>query len=242
MSETLPMRMTTPPLVGWINDFNDFATRRLTAPIDFVIRVWLAQSFFRLGILKSTDPEPTVWLFTFVQPIPGVAPETAASVLTAIELVAPILLVLGLSSRLAALALLLSAALLHKAYPAVPDHLYTMLLLAITVIRGPGQISLDSKFFPSLVSSALPLTNFARRLGSGLSDYIGPVYQAVLRIWMAVLLGMIGYSALAGMDPTTLALVKRYGVTLMEPSTGFLALAAAMVFFAGLLALGVATR
>ena len=59
---------------------------------------------------------------------------------------------------------------------------------------------------------------------------------------MAILLGLIGYTALAGMDPTTLSLVKRYGVTLMEPSTGFLALAAAMVFFAGLLALGVATR
>ena len=74
MSETSPKRMTTPPLVGWLNDINDFATRRLTSPIDFVIRVWLAQSFFRLGILKTTDPEPTVWLFTFVQPIPGVAP------------------------------------------------------------------------------------------------------------------------------------------------------------------------
>ncbi len=242
MSETSPKRMTTPPLVGWVKDINDFATRRLTSPIDFAIRIWLAQGFLRLGILKTTDPEPTVWLFTFVQPIPGIAPETAASVLTAIELIAPVLLLFGLSSRLAALALLLSAALLHKAYPAVPDHLYTMLLLAITVFRGPGQISLDNKFFPSLVSSALPLTRLARRLGTGLSDYVGPVYQAVLRIWLAILLGLIGYTALAGMDPTTLSLVKRYGVTLMEPSTGFLALATAMVLFAVLLALGVATR
>ena len=242
MSETASKSMTTPPLVGWVNDLNDFASRRLTSPIDFLIRAWLAQSFLRLGILKSTDPEPTVWLFTFVQPIPGFTPETAATILTAIELVAPVLLLLGLSSRLAAFALLLSAALLHKAYPAVPDHLYTMLLLAITVIRGPGQISLDSKFFPSLVSSALPLTNLARRVGSGLSDYFGPVYQAGLRIWLAVLLCLIGYTALAGMDPSTLSLVKRYGVTLMEPSAGFLALAAAMIFFAGLLALGVATR
>ena len=65
MSKTSPKLMTTPPLVGWVNDINDYATRRLTSPIDFVIRVWLAQSFFRLGILKTTDPEPTVWLFTF---------------------------------------------------------------------------------------------------------------------------------------------------------------------------------
>lgn len=113
MSETSPKRMTTPPLVGWVKDINDFATRRLTSPIDFAIRIWLAQGFLRLGILKTTDPEPTVWLFTFVQPIPGIAPETAASVLTAIELIAPVLLLFGLSSRLAALALLLSAALLH---------------------------------------------------------------------------------------------------------------------------------
>lgn len=239
---TPPPNITTPPLVANISDFNDYVTQRITPLFDFIIRIWLAQSFFRLGILKSANAEPTVWLFTFVQPIPGVAPETAAAFLTSIELVAPILLLLGFSTRLAALALMFSAALLHKAYPAAPDHLYTLLLLALIVARGPGVISLDSKFFPSLVSSALPLTGLARQIGTGLSKYVGPLYLAALRLWLAILLGLIGYAAFAGMDPSSLSLVKRYGVTLMDPSAGILAFSAVILVFAVLLGLGIATR
>lgn len=239
---TAPNRRTTPPIVALVDDLNRYATRRLTPFVDIMIRIWLGVGFFRIGILKTTDPEPTVWLFTFVQPIPGVAPETAASVLTAIELIAPVLLILGLASRLAGLALLLSAALLHKAYPAVPDHLYTMILLAMTVVRGPGRISLDHKFLPSLLSSALPLTGLARLMGVVLTNYLGPVYQALLRVWLAIVLGLIGYTAFAGMDPTQFSLVKRYGVSSMEPSSGFLAIAIILIMFAAPLALGIATR
>jgi NADH dehydrogenase FAD-containing subunit/uncharacterized membrane protein YphA (DoxX/SURF4 family) len=242
MAEIAPNRKTTPPLVAWFEDINEYASRRLAPFIDIAIRIWLAQAFFRLGILKTTDPEPTIWLFTFVQPIPGVTPETATSVLTAIELVAPVLLLFGFFTRFGGIALLLSAALLHKAYPAVPDHLYTMLLLATTVIRGPGPISLDHKFFPSLVSSALPLTGFARNVGMALKDYVGPVYRAGLRVWLAFVLGLIGYAAFDGMAATDLEPFKRYGIMVMEPSTSVLTLAAGMVLFAGLLALGIATR
>lgn len=242
MSETAPNQRTTLPLVSWGDDVTRYATRRVTPFVDLAIRIWLGLAFFRIGVLKTTDPEPTIWLFTFVQPIPGMTPEAATSALTAIELIAPIFLVLGLATRLSAIALLLSAALLHKAYPAVPDHLYTMILLGIAIIQGPGRISLDQKFFPSLMSSALPFTGFARRVGVFLSDYLGPVYQAALRVWLATVLGLTGYTAFAGIDSSQFSLVQRYGVTFMEPSGGMLALAAVIVGTAVLLAFGAATR
>ena len=212
MVETAPNRMTTPPLVVWIDDINNYATRRLAPFIDIAVRIWLAQGFFRIGILKTTDPEPTIWLFTFVQPIPAMTPETATSVLTTIELIAPILLLFGFFTRLGGAALLLSAALLHIAYPAVPDHLYTILLLATTVIRGPGPMSLDHKFFPSLVSSALPLTGMARSMGTALREYVGPVYWVALRIWLAFVLGLIGYVAFGGMAVADMEPFKSYGL------------------------------
>ena len=242
MPVSKPDYRTTSPFVEWADGARQYATQRLAPLLDLVIRLWLAIGFFRLGILKSIDPEPTVWLFTFVQPVPGMTPETAAALLTGIELVAPVLLLAGLATRFSAVALLASGYLLHKAYPAVPDHLYAILLLGTIVIRGPGPVSLDHKFLPSLLSSALPLTGLARRTGMLLTDYLGPVYQAFLRLWLAGIAGLMGYAAFAGMDASAFAAANRYGFTLMDPSTGLLALAGSMVFAAGLLAIGAAAR
>ena len=242
MPVSKPDYRTTSPFAEWTDGAHQYATQRLAPLLDLVIRIWLAIGFFRLGVLKSIDPEPTVWLFTFVQPVPGMAPESAAALLTGIELVAPVLLLAGLATRFSAVALLASAYLLHAAYPAVPDHLYSVLLLGMIVIRGPGPVSLDHKFLPSLLSSALPLTGLARWTGMLLTSYLGPVYQAFLRIWLAGIVGLMGYAAFAGMDASAFAAAKRYGFTLMDPSTGLLALAGSMVFAAGLLAIGAAAR
>ena len=127
-------------LVSIAERLNDSVTEisHLGAPLlDLIIRLTLAVQFFRTGMLKTIDPEPTVWLFTFVHPVPGLSPESAAWLLTIAELVAPILILFGLATRIAALILLGSTALLHLAFPAVADHLYVMLLLGGVIIAGP---------------------------------------------------------------------------------------------------------
>ena len=60
MSETQSGYRTTSPPVEWVNGANEYGTQRLAPLLDLVIRLWLAIGFFRLGILKSIDPEPTV--------------------------------------------------------------------------------------------------------------------------------------------------------------------------------------
>jgi putative oxidoreductase len=68
---------------------------------------------------------------------------------TAIELVCPILLVLGLAARLAALPMLVMALVIQfvvgAADPAfhLTEHYYWMFLLAVIVTKGPGRLSLD---------------------------------------------------------------------------------------------------
>jgi putative oxidoreductase len=81
--------------------------------------------------------------------VPFLAPWLAACLVTTIELVCPVLLVLGLAARLAALPMLAMALVIQfvigSADPAfyMTEHYYWMFLLALIVTKGPGRLSLD---------------------------------------------------------------------------------------------------
>ena len=76
--------------------------------LDLAIRLWLAQIFFVSGVLKTTNWDVTVFLYTHEHPVPGLDPPTAAVIGTGIELVCPVLLAFGLATRIAAIPLLLT--------------------------------------------------------------------------------------------------------------------------------------
>jgi putative oxidoreductase len=123
---------------------------RWLAPFLFLaIRLWMAEIFFRSGLLKIRNPSGAIYLFTEVHPVPSLAPWLAAYLVTAIELVCPVLLVLGLAARLAALPMLAMALVIQfvvgAADPAfhLTEHYYWMFLLALIVAKGPGRLSLD---------------------------------------------------------------------------------------------------
>ena len=123
---------------------------RWLAPLLFLaIRLWMAEIFLRSGLLKIRNPSGAIYLFTEVHPVPFLAPWLAAWLVTAIELVCPTLLVLGLAARLAALPMLVMALVIQfvvgAADPAfhLTEHYYWMFLLALIVTKGPGRLSLD---------------------------------------------------------------------------------------------------
>lgn len=125
-------------------------TDRWLAPLLFLaIRLWMAEIFFRSGLLKIRNPSGAIYLFTEVHPVPFLAPWLAAYLVTAIELVCPVLLVLGLAARLAALPMLVMALVIQfvvgAADPAfhLTEHYYWMFLLALIVTKGPDRLSLD---------------------------------------------------------------------------------------------------
>jgi putative oxidoreductase len=120
------------------------------APLVFLaIRLWMAEIFFRSGLLKIQNLSGAVFLFTDVHPVPFLAPWLAAYLVTTIELVCPTLLALGLATRLAALPMLAMALVIQfvvgSADPAfyLTEHYYWMFLLAVIVTKGPGRLSLD---------------------------------------------------------------------------------------------------
>lgn len=95
------------------------------------------------GVLTITDS--TYALFREDYRVPLLAPELAAHLAAYAEHLFPLLLVLGLCTRLSALALLgMTAVIEIFVYPdAWPTHLSWAALLSYLIVRGAGRVSLD---------------------------------------------------------------------------------------------------
>jgi putative oxidoreductase len=112
-------------------------------------RASAASIFFLSGRTKVEGlfhiKDATYQLFEYEYALPLIPPETAAQMATVAEHLFPLLLVLGLSTRLSALALLgMTAVIQIFVYPnAWPTHLSWAALLLPLVARGAGAFSLD---------------------------------------------------------------------------------------------------
>jgi putative oxidoreductase len=124
------------------------ALNTLTPLLDFVIRYWVAEAFFKSGLTKIASWDTTLALFENEYAVPLLPPEIAAYLGTATELAIPVLLVLGLFTRPAALVLFVFNIIAVISYPdlsegGLRDHVYWGLLLLVTLFHGPGKLSLD---------------------------------------------------------------------------------------------------
>jgi putative oxidoreductase len=118
-------------------------------------RVYVAQVFFLSGLTKIRDWDTTVALFTDEYKVPLLKPAMAALMGTGGELALPVLLVLGLGGRFAALGLFVVnavavVALADIAPAALQQHIFWGSLLAGLAIYGPGSWSLDRWVGPGL--------------------------------------------------------------------------------------------
>jgi putative oxidoreductase len=91
-------------------------------------------------------------LFTDEYKVPLLPPELAAHFVLGIELATPVLLVLGLCTRAAALVLLTMTAVIEIfVYPlAWPTHIQWAAMLLVLLCRGPGKLSLDHLLWPPI--------------------------------------------------------------------------------------------
>jgi putative oxidoreductase len=115
----------------------------------FAARVAVAATFFLSGRTKVdgflTVNDTAYTLFRDDYKVPLLPPEFAAHMATYAEHLFPILLVLGLCTRLSALALLgMTAVIQIFVYPAAwPTHLTWAALMLYLIGRGAGPLSLD---------------------------------------------------------------------------------------------------
>jgi putative oxidoreductase len=108
-------------------------------------RIGVGATFFKAGLLKYNSWEFAVRLFQEEYRVPLLAPEVAARMAMVQELTIPILLFLGLATRLATIPLLGMIAVIQIfVYPnAYNEHLVWGAILVLLLTRGPGVISLD---------------------------------------------------------------------------------------------------
>ncbi|HTO79103.1 MAG TPA: DoxX family membrane protein [Methylocystis sp.] len=100
--------------------------------------------------LPTSIKDSTFALFAQEYKVPLLSPDIAAYLATAMESVLPILLVLGLLTRLSALGLLAMTLVIQIFV--FPDawwtvHAYWAALLLVLIARGPGALSLDRLLF-----------------------------------------------------------------------------------------------
>jgi len=138
---------------GWRSPFRLFAEAARTVTPSWLLpllqRLGIASVFFLSGRTKVegifTLTDSTFDLFETEYRLPFLAPHPAAYLAAGAEHVFPILLVLGLFTRLSALALLIMTSVIEIfVYPdAWPTHLSWAALLIPLIGRGAGRLSLD---------------------------------------------------------------------------------------------------
>lgn len=122
------------------------------APLLFFTRFFVAALFWQSGRTKVNGwglNDSATYLFAEEYRLPLIDPMLAAQLTALAEHVFPLLLVLGLASRFAAVALLLMTLVIQcLVYPdAWPTHGCWAALLSWIIARGPGGWSLDARFF-----------------------------------------------------------------------------------------------
>lgn len=113
-----------------------------------LIRLWVCWVFFRSGMIKFNSWDSTLYLFEYEYQVPLLPWLWAAYLGTTAELILPVLLVIGLFSRLTALALFGFNIIAVISYPTLwpggfYDHQLWGLMLLICVLWGAGSISVD---------------------------------------------------------------------------------------------------
>ena len=110
-------------------------------------RIWLAIPFWNAGTTRLDSWDSQESLFAFVHPLPGIPASIAAPVTTAAELMLPVLLVLGLFGRFAALGLATMAAVIYFVIGgafAIPHEQVPWMVVGLMLFAtGPGRISAD---------------------------------------------------------------------------------------------------
>lgn len=127
--------------------------KHLRPLVDLLARCWVAKIFLQSAIVKISSWQTTLMLFAYEYHVPFLNPNVAAVLGTAAEFILPALLVLGLGGRLMILIFFIYNAIAMGSYPflwtdagsvGLSQHISWALLLALLIVNGPGNWSVDA--------------------------------------------------------------------------------------------------
>jgi putative oxidoreductase len=145
VSRDLAARAVDSTGVAWLDATRVWLARFPLSIILLAGRVGVGATFFKAGLLKYQSWEFTVRLFQEEYRVPLLDPAVAARIAMVQELTIPILLFLGLATRVATIPLLGMIAVIQSfVYPnAYNEHLVWGAILVLLLTRGPGVFSVD---------------------------------------------------------------------------------------------------
>ena len=120
----------------------------LTPLLDLGLRLWVARVFWNSGIQKTASWDSTLMLFEYEYAVPLLSAQLAATMATAAELVIPVMLVVGIFTRLNIVALFILNFVAAISYPDISpagekDHIMWGLACVILFFYGPGRAAID---------------------------------------------------------------------------------------------------
>ncbi len=117
------------------------------------IRLYIAQIFYRSGILRVNSWDSQEFMFTDIHPVPFLPPTIAAPVTTLAELCLAMAFAFGLLGRISGMGLLIMTLVIQLIVAQTPQgvenhignsvHYFWMLLCLMVAINGPGRMSID---------------------------------------------------------------------------------------------------
>lgn len=110
------------------------------------MRLWMAWIFWQSGQTHISNRTETISLFKEIYKVPYIEPDIAYYIVTATELICPVLLAFGLLTRLATVPMLIMTSVIQFAFLSSIDHFYWAVMLGTVMCRGAGVFSLDHLF------------------------------------------------------------------------------------------------
>jgi putative oxidoreductase len=144
------METVSPPGSGLIELSRSLIAKLESIPVALpilVLRLGVSLVFLRSFLTKVASWDTTILLFENEYNVPLLPPGLAAILATALEIAGPVMLTLGLGTRLAAAAMLgMTLVIQLFVYPqSYPDHLLWAGPLLYLLLRGPGAWSVDAR-------------------------------------------------------------------------------------------------
>lgn len=134
-------------MLGLYEKLSTICSEWLSPLTNLAARIYVGLDFFRSGLAKLDDFEGTVELFEedWIIPLLSSTPKLAAYLTTIGELVLPILLFIGLFTRIGAIGLFIMALVIEIfVFPGTLQHYYWMIILAMLIAQGGHKLSLDN--------------------------------------------------------------------------------------------------
>lgn len=135
-------------MIGLYEKLSAMSAQILSPLVNLAARIYVGMDFFRSGLAKIGDFEETIELFEEDWIVPLFPPNVSAYLATAGELILPVMLFLGLFTRVGAIGLFVMALVIEIfVFPNTVQHYYWMIILGFLVAQGGHKWSLDNWLF-----------------------------------------------------------------------------------------------